>query len=245
MVRLLFLSFVLGILLCPTAWADSVRVAVAANFTQVAEQLAPLFKAETGHDVGYSFGASGQLYTQISQGAPFDVFLAADDERPSRAVAEGFGVEGTVFTYAIGALALYSTTLDLSDGAAVLASGDFDKVAIADPQTAPYGRAALEVIGKLGLIDAVTSKLVTGENITQTLQFIESGNAELGFVAASQVVGKSSVWLVPPQDYQPIRQDGVLLEQGRTNPAAMAYLDFLQGKTALQVIEAAGYVTAQ
>jgi len=231
-----------GLLLTTAAQAETVSVAVAANFTKVAEELAPLFKAETGHDVTYSFGATGQLYTQITQGAPFEVFLSADDVRPTTAVTEGFGVEGTVFTYAIGALALYSTSLDLTDGKAVLEAGDFDKIAIADPATAPYGRAATEAIETLGLTAAITPKLVTGENITQTLQFTESGNAELGFVAASQVIGKSSVWLVPADLFEPIRQDAVLLKTGETNPAATAYIDFLKSDAAVAVIEASGYV---
>jgi molybdate transport system substrate-binding protein len=230
-----------GLTSAPTH-AEIVHVAVAANFTAVAEQLAPLFTAETGHDVSYSFGATGLLYTQISQGAPFEVLLAADAERPRRAVAGGLGVEGTVFTYAIGALALYSTSLDLSDGKAVLEAGDFDKVAIADPATAPYGRAAQETIEALGLTDAITPKLVTGESISQTLQFVESGNAEIGFVAASQVVGKSGVWLVPADLHEPIRQDAVLLKAGEANPAATAFLDFLRSDAAVAVIEASGYV---
>ncbi|MBE0580965.1 molybdate ABC transporter substrate-binding protein [Devosia sp.] len=230
-----------GLISAPTH-AETVHVAVAANFTAVAEQLAPLFMAETGHDVSYSFGATGLLYTQISQGAPFEVLLAADAERPRRAVAEGLGVAGTVFTYAIGALALYSTSLDLSDGKGVLEAGDFDKVAIADPATAPYGRAAQETIEALGLTDAITPKLVTGESISQTLQFVESGNAEIGFVAASQVVGKSGVWLVPADLHEPIRQDAVLLKAGEANPAATAFLDFLRSDAAVAVIEASGYV---
>jgi len=241
MERALLGSVLLGLLLVPQAYAESTNVAVAANFTAVAEELAPLFKAETGHDVTYSFGATGQLYTQISQGAPFEVFLAADDERPTKAVADGFGVDGTVFTYAIGALALYSTVLDLTDGKAAL-EGPFDKIAIADPATAPYGRAAVEALTALGLYEAITPKLVTGENISQTLQFIESGNAELGFVAASQVIGKDSVWIVPADLYEPIRQDAVLLKTGAENPAALAYVEFLKGDTARTVIEAAGYV---
>lgn len=241
--RVLFVGTVFAsLLMSGAAHADSVNVAVAANFTKVAEELAPIFKAETGHDVVYSFGATGQLYTQISQGAPFEVLLAADDERPTKAVAEGLGVEGSVFTYAIGALALYSTTLDLADGKAVLEGLAFDKLAIADPTTAPYGRAAEETLAALGLTDAVAGKLVTGENISQTLQFIETGNAELGFVAASQVVGKSSVWLVPAELFEPIRQDAVLLKTGEANPAATAYVDFLKSEKAVAVITAAGYV---
>jgi molybdate transport system substrate-binding protein len=231
-----------GLLLATAAHAETVNVAVAANFTKVAEELASLFKAETGHDVTYSFGATGALYTQVTQGAPFEVFLSADDKRPAQAVTEGFGVDGTVFTYAIGALALYSTSIDLADGKAVLEANAFKKIAIADPETAPYGRAALETLTALNLVDAVTSKLVTGENITQTLQFVETGNAELGFVAASQVTGKSGVWIVPADLYAPIRQDAVLLKTGEANPAATAFIDFLKSDEAVAVIEASGYV---
>ena len=222
---------------CPVR-ADVVYVAVADNFTAVAEQLARLFTAETGHEAIYSFGATGLLFTQISQGAPFAVLLAADDERPARAVSAGLAVDGTVFTYAIGGLALYSTSLELGDGEAALRSDAFDKLAIADP---PYGRAALETLTALGLSETITSRLVVGENISQTLQFIESGNAELGFVAASQIVGKSNVWPVPAALHVPIRQDAVLLKAGEANAAAMAYLQFLRGDAAKAVIEAGGY----
>ena len=231
-----------SLLLAASARAETVHVAVAANFTNVAEDLAPIFTAKTGHEVIYSFGATGQLYAQISQGAPFDVFLAADDVRPSQAVGEGLGVDGTVFTYAIGALALYSTSMDLGDGKAVLETGAFEKIAIADPETAPYGRAATEAIAALGLTEAIPPRLVTGENITQTLQFIESGNAELGFVAASQVIGKSGVWIVPATLYEPIRQDAVLLWSGVDNPAATAFIEFLKSAAALRVVEAGGYL---
>ncbi|KKB85679.1 molybdate ABC transporter substrate-binding protein [Devosia limi DSM 17137] len=241
MERAVLASVLLGLLLVQQAHAGSASVAVAANFTAVAEELAPLFKAETGHDVTYSFGATGQLYAQISQGAPFEVFLAADDERPPKAVADGFGVDGTVFTYAIGALALYSTVLEVTDGKAAL-EGPFDKIAIADPATAPYGRAAVEALAAMGLHEAITPKLVTGENISQTLQFVESGNAELGFVAASQVIGKDSVWIVPADLYEPIRQDAVLLRTGAENPVALSYVEFLKGDKARAVITAAGYV---
>ncbi|UXN74812.1 molybdate ABC transporter substrate-binding protein [Devosia sp. A8/3-2] len=222
------------------AYADSASVAVVANFTKVAEELAVLFKTETGHDLVLSFGATGQLYTQITRGAPFEVLLAADDERPTRAVTEGFGVDGTVFTYAIGTLALYSTSIDVTDGEVAL-KGPFEKLAIADPEAAPYGRAAVEALTALGIYDAVQPKIVTGENISQTLQFVESGNAELGFVAASRVVGKDSVWLVPSGFHEPIRQDAVLLKAGEANPAAAAFIDFLKSDEAVAVIEAAGY----
>jgi molybdate transport system substrate-binding protein len=235
-------ALVAVLMLTTAAHAETVHVAVAANFTAVAENLAPLFTAASGHEVIYSFGATGLLYAQISQGAPFGVFLAADTARPAKAAAEGLAVEGSAFTYATGTLTLYSASLALTDGAAVLAAGQFDKLAIADPRTAPYGRAATQAIGALGLTDAIEPRLVTGENISQVLQFIESGNAELGFVAASQVVGKAGVWIVPDDLYEPIRQDAVLLKAGEANPAATAFMDFLRSDAAVAVIEASGYL---
>ncbi|WP_375452561.1 molybdate ABC transporter substrate-binding protein [uncultured Devosia sp.] len=231
----------LGVLFVPQAYAETASVAVAANFTAVAEKLAEAFKTETGDEVTLSFGATGALYTQISQGAPFDILLAADDTRPAKAVADGLGVEGSVFTYAIGSLALYSTAIDVSDGEAVLKADAFAKIAIADPKTAPYGLAAIESLTKLGLLEAMTPKFVTGENITQTLQFVDSGNAEIGFVAASQVIGKDHVWIVPAQLHEPINQDAVLLKTGAENKAATDFLDFLKSDAAMAVIEASGY----
>jgi molybdate transport system substrate-binding protein len=234
-------GLLLSVVLSSTAHAETASVAVAANFTKVAEQLAAAFKARTGGEVTLSFGASGALYTQISQGAPFDAFLSADDTRPAKAVAEGFGVDGTVFTYAVGSLALYSTSVDVADGVAVLKAGAFDKIAIADPKTAPYGQAAIESLTKLGLIDALTPKFVTGQNITQTLQFVDSGNAELGLVAASQVIGKDHVWIVPAELHESIKQDAVLLKTGAENKVAAGFLDFLKSEEAVAVIEEAGY----
>ncbi len=222
------------------AVAETVHVAVAANFTAVAEELAEKFEADSGHDVVLSFGATGQLYAQITQAAPFEVFLAADTARPEKAIAEGFGVDGSLFVYAEGRLALYGPGRDLSDGEAAL-KGDYQKLAIADPEAAPYGRAAVEVLDALGLYDAIEPRLVQGETISQTLQFVESGNADLGFVAASQVLGKGDQWLVPGALHEPIAQGAVLLKQGEDNPAAMAFVEFLKTDTAVTVIEGAGY----
>jgi molybdate transport system substrate-binding protein len=193
--------------------------------------------------VVFSFGATGGLYTQITQAAPFDVFFSADDKRTSTAIAEGFGVEGTEFTYAIGRVVLYSPSIDVTDGAAVLAGGDFQHLSVADPKTAPYGAAAMAVLDKLGLTEALTPKIVTGENITQTLQFVDTGSAEVGFVALSQVVGKpaAQVWMVPQEDYPAIRQNAVLLKVGENNDAAKAFLDYVRSPEAVAVIEAAGY----
>jgi molybdate transport system substrate-binding protein len=227
------------------AAAATVNVAVASNFSAVAEELAKAFKARTGDDLKLSFGATGGLYAQIVQAAPFEVFLSADDKRPQKAVEDGLGVDGTVFTYAIGKLVLYGAGTDLVAGEPALTAGNFQKLAIADPEAAPYGAAAVETLKALELYDAVVPKLVTGENISQTLQFIESGNAELGFVALSQVIGKSggSQWLVPTDLYTPIRQDAVLLKTGEQNPAALAFLDYLKSDNAVAIIKKAGYET--
>lgn len=237
-------SVVLALLLTSalpgTAYAETVTIAVAANFTALAEELADLFAEETGHQPVLSSASTGQLYAQISQGAPYEVFLAADDERPRIAIEQGFAVEGTDFTYALGRLALYSPTRDVSAGEAALRE-PFGKLAIADPAAAPYGAAAIETLAALGLSEASKGRLVTGENISQTLQFVETGNAELGFVAASQVVGRAHQWLVPVDLHRPIRQDAVLLKAGETNPAATAFLDFLRSDEAVALIEAAGY----
>jgi molybdate transport system substrate-binding protein len=225
------------------AEAGTVNAAVAANFTKVAEQLGADFKAATGNDVVFSFGATGALYTQITQAAPFDVFFSADAKRTKTAIDEGFGVAGTDFTYAVGKVVLYSPTLDVTDGAAVLKSGAFQHIAIADPKAAPYGAAGMAVLDALGLTEAVTPKIVTGENITQTLQFVDSGSAELGFVALSQVIGKpaTQVWLAPQEDYPSIKQNAVLLKAGEANDAARAFLDYVRSEAAIAVIKAAGY----
>lgn len=229
------------------AFAGEVSVAVAANFTKPAEEIGKAFTAATGDTVVFSFGATGLLYAQIAQAAQFEVFLSADNKRPAQAVADGFGVEGTVFTYAVGKVVLYSPSIDVTDGEAVLKAGTFQHIAIADPNTAPYGRAGLEVVRNLGLTEAITPKLVTGENISQTLQFVESGNAEIGFVALSQVTGKpaTQVWVVPAEDYSPILQDAVLLKTGEDDPAAKAFIAFLQGPEAKAIITKFGYELAQ
>jgi molybdate transport system substrate-binding protein len=225
--------------------AGTVRAAVAANFTKVATDLAAVFKAKTGNEVKLSFGATGALYTQITQAAPFDVFLSADDKRTKTAIKDGFGVDGTDFTYAIGKVALYSTSVDVTDGEAVLKANAFQHISIADPKAAPYGAAGMAVLAKLGLTDVVTPKIVTAENITQALQFVDSGNAEIGFVALSQVIGKpaTQVWLPPQDDYPAIAQNAVLLKAGADNQAAKDFLAYLKSDEAVAVIKAAGYET--
>lgn len=243
--RRLVLVLALSVAISGPTSAAEVSAAVAANFTKPAEELGAAFTAKTGDTVTFSFGATGALYTQITQGAPFQVFLSADNKRPAQAVTDGLGVDGSVFTYAVGKVVLYSPSLDLTDGAAVLKVGDFQHIAVADPKTAPYGAAGVEVIDKLGLTEALTPKQVTGENITQTLQFIDTANAELGFVALSQVIDKPTpqVWMVPAELYSPILQDAVLLKTGESEPAAKAFLEFLQSDDGEAIIEKYGYET--
>lgn len=225
------------------AAADEVRVAVAANFTAAAKDIAAKFEEETGDKAILSFGSTGQLYTQISQGAPFAVFLAADQARPDKAIAEGFAVAGSGFTYATGKIVLYSTDPDLVKGEATLSDGDFETLAIANPQTAPYGAAAVQTMQALKVYDALAPKLVQGNNIAQTYQFVASGSAELGFVALSQVVGQDtgSRWAVPQDLYDPIAQDAVLLTPAADNATAKAFLAFLRGEAAGAIIDRYGY----
>jgi molybdate transport system substrate-binding protein len=241
----LLTSVLLAGLAGPVVAAET-TIAVAANFARPAEEIAAAFTAATGDTVVLSFGATGALYAQITQAAPFTVFLSADNKRPATAVAEGFGVEGTVFTYAVGKSVLYGPGIDMTDGEAVLRANGFAPLAIADPGTAPYGAAALEVLETLGLTEAVTPKLVTGENISQAQQFVDSGNAELGFLALSQVIDKpaTQVWRVPAALYAPILQDAVLLKAGENDPVARAFLAFLKSEAAHAIIETYGYDVA-
>ena len=226
------------------ALAAEVKVAVAANFTDPAKAIAARFKARTGHDATLSFGSSGQFYTQIANGAPFGVFLSADRERPEKAEAEGLGVVGSRFTYAVGRLVLYSKTPGLVDGkGAVLKTARFQKIAIADPKTAPYGLAAVETMRKLGVDQALAPRLVQGTSITQAYQFVDTGAAELGFVALSQVAGRKggSRWTVPANNHTPIDQQAVLLKTAAGDPAAAAFMAFLKGAEAKAIVRKYGY----
>jgi molybdate transport system substrate-binding protein len=234
---------VLALAAAPALAADT-QVAVAANFTEPAKAIAAAFKARTGHTATLSFGASGQFYTQIAHGAPYEVFLSADAERPLKAEQEGLSVPGARFTYAVGRLVLYSKTPGLVDAkGAVLGSGRFEKLAIADPTAAPYGEAAVETMRRLKVYDAVAPKIVKGASIAQAYQYVATGNAELGFVALSQVIDEpgGSRWLVPAADHAPIRQQAVLLRRGEKNPAARAFMAFLKSPAAVAIIKRYGY----
>ncbi len=226
--------------------ADEISIAVAANFTAPMQKIAAEFEKDTGHKINAAFGSTGKFYAQIKNGAPFEVLLTADDETPTRLVAENAAVAGTQFTYAVGKLVLWSAKPAVVDAAGeVLKKGDFEHIALADPKLAPYGAAAIQAMKALGVYDVLAPKVVTAENITQSYQFISTGNAQLGFVALSQVLkdGKieGSAWLVPAKLYQPIRQDAVILEKGRGKPGAEALMKFLKSDKAKAVIKSYGY----
>lgn len=234
-------------LLGGTAQAGEVLVAVAANFAGPLAQLSAGYTAATGHTLKVASGATGKFYAQIAAGAPFEVLLAADDDTPRKLTAEGHGVPGSQFTYAIGKLVLWSAQPGYVDAqGAVLTRGTYAHLSIANPKLAPYGRAAIEVLQARGLREALAPKLVTAESIAQAYQFVATGNAELGFVALSQVAQPGqpvagSYWQVPPTWYGEIRQDAVLLKPGDKNPAAAALLAYLKTPAAQALIQSYGY----
>jgi molybdate transport system substrate-binding protein len=234
---LLWLSF------AGSAEAGKTHVAVAANFTEPAREIAARFREKTGHEAVLIFGASGAFFTQITHDAPFEVFLSADEERPRLAVEKGFAVPDSRFTYAIGKLVLWSRVLDVTDGKAALSAGKFSKLAIANPKSAPYGAAAVETMKALGVFDALQHKLVRGSSISQAFQFIDTRNAELGFVALAQLHGVTggTQWLVPENLHSPIRQDAVLLKRGANDEASKAFLAFLKEPEVRAIIESFGY----
>lgn len=246
MLRLAAGAVILTGLSVSQAFAGSATVAVAANFTEPVKEIATAFKAKTGHDLVLSFGASGQFYTQITQDAPFEVFLSADSSRPKKLEDDGLGVKGSSFTYAVGKLVLWSKQPGLVKGEETLKDAKIAKVSICNPAAAPYGAAAVQTMESLKVYDDVKPKLVEGASITQAYQFVQTGNAEIGFVALSQVVDDKdgSRWMVPQNLYKPITQDAVLLKKGEANEAAKAFMDFLKGPEAHKVIERYGYEIA-
>lgn len=232
------------VLIAAPVFAAETQVAVAANFTEPAKEIAAAFERRTGHHANLAFGASGAFYTQISHGAPFELFLSADADRPAQAEKDGLAVAGSRFTYAVGQLVLWSSTPGLADaGPSVLRQARFDRIAIADPATAPYGAAAIDTMRRLGVYDRLRPKIVTGSSIAQTWQFTSTGAAQLGFVALSQVVAVrgGSRWLVPARLHAPIAQQAVLLRSGAGNPAAIAFLRFLRSPAAVAIIRRYGY----
>ena len=241
------LACLAGSLACMPASAGDVQVAVAANFTAPMQQIAADFARDSGHRALLSFGASGRFYAQIVNGAPYQLFLSADGEIPERLEREGAAVANTRFTYATGRLVLWSPQPGRVDPQAeVLRKADFRHLAIAAPKLAPYGAAAVEVLNRLGLMASLQPKIVQGDSIGQAFGFVQSGNAELGFVALSQVYagGKltsGSAWIVPAELHRPLRQDAVLLSRGRDSAAARALLAYLKTEKAQAVIGSFGY----
>ncbi|WP_158158577.1 molybdate ABC transporter substrate-binding protein [Pseudomonas sp.] len=229
------------------AQADEVQVAVAANFTAPIQAIAKDFEADTGHKLVAAYGATGQFYTQIKNGAPFDVFLAADDTTPAKLESEGDTVKGSRFTYAVGTLALWSAKDGYVDSKGdVLKANQYQHLSIANPKAAPYGLAATQVLDKLKLTEATQAKIVEGQNITQAYQFVSTGNAELGFVALSQIfkdgkVTSGSAWIVPANLHDPIKQDAVILNKGKDSAAAKALVQYLKGPKAAAIIKSYGY----
>ncbi len=227
--------------------AGEALIAVAANFIAAANRLGAAFTERTGHNVRFSFGSTGRLFAQIVHGAPFAVFLAADAERPARVETRGLAVPGSRFTYAIGRLVLLSIDrAQVVDDGAVLQTDGVTRLAIANPETAPYGAAALDVLRHLGVYDRLHPTLVRGDNVAQALQFVVTGHVPLGFVALAQMTALDphlgSTWIVPTTHHRPIRQDAVLLRAARGNPTAAAFLDFLRTPIAHHIIRASGYL---
>lgn len=229
-------------------YGDEILVAVASNFTAPINTLAQQFEAETGHEVQLAFGSSGRFYAQILNGAPFQIFLSADTEKPQLLEAAGLTVSDSRFTYATGSLVLWSSDPDMAANGPEVLDGNFRRLALANPALAPYGQAALQVLESFDKVESTRSRWVLGENIAQTFQFVDTGNAELGFVALSQVsengaIIRGSGWVVPAQLHSPISQQAVLLTNGADCTACRAFYDFIKSVEASQVIAAYGYGT--
>jgi len=231
-----------------SCFAAEVSVAVAANFAAPMKKIAPLFEKDTGHKAIVSLGSTGSFYAQIKNGGPFHILLSADDETPLKLEKEGLGIAGSRFTYATGKLVLWSKQARLVDDEGhILKTGNFQRIALANPKLAPYGLAAVETLTQLGLLQTLQAKIVQGDNIAQTYQFVVTENAQLGFVALSQVyadgkISQGSAWIVPSQLHSPLKQDALLLNPGKNNPAAEALMNYLKTDKAKGIIRAFGYV---
>lgn len=244
---LVLLLFWLGVLSCVPVRAADALVAVATNFAEVANALLADFST-SGHTVRLVSGSTGKLYAQIKHGAPFDVFLAADTQRPQLLADQPEGVADSRFTYALGQLALWSRNPQLVQGEQTLRQAQFRRLALANPELAPYGAAALDTLNKLALLPQLQKRLVYGENVGQAYAMVATGNAELGFVALSYLAGPNadrggSFWQVPAEYHRVIRQDAVLLRHGADNPAATAFVAFLRTPGARATVQRFGYGT--
>ncbi len=245
--RVTLLLFFIAFCWLSQTHAAELRIAVASNFTAPMKQIAQDFEQVSPYRVSLAFGATGQFYAQIKNGAPFAILLAADEATPVKLEKEGFGIAGSRFTYALGRLVLWSKKPGLVDSEGqILHSGNFEKIALANPQLSPYGSAALAVLNNLGLAKTIAPKIVQSANIGQAYQFVASENATLGFVALSQVfrsdsISSGSVWNIPKRLYPPIKQDAILLTKGKDHPAALAFLQYLRSEPARAVMLSFGY----
>ena len=241
-------------ILSPQVMADSAFVAVAANFTKPMNELKKAFENTTGHNLKVSYGSTGKLYAQIRNGAPYQVFLSADNVRTQNIISDGLGVADSAFTYAIGRLVLWSKHPDKVDKDGKVLTTQFNKLALANPKTAPYGAAAVAVVRSLDLTQNLKSKFIQGENISQVFQFVSTGNADLGFIAFSQLkaigssnqssISKGSYWLVPEKFHPAIKQEAVMLKKGLNQPAAQAFYHYLKSEEAREIIQSYGYNTS-
>lgn len=231
------------------ACAETANIAVAANFTKTIEAVGQAFEKETGHQVKFSFGPTGKLYAQIKNGAPFDAFFGADERRPKKTIEDGIGVADSYFVYAQGQIVLYSANLPVAEQPIeVLKAAQFNHLAVANPKTAPYGERAVAYLKSKGLYDGLKSKLVNGESIAHAFQYVATKNAEIGFVAMSQVVDpqspvyqKGQYWVVPQADYQPINQGAIVTRRGEQNEAVKAFMKFIKSPQAIKIIKQFGY----
>jgi molybdate transport system substrate-binding protein len=250
--RISRLAITLALLLFGQAsWSATVLVAVAANFSKPMTEIAGEFEKATGHSAKLSLGSSGKFVSQLKSGGPFEVFLSADEKGPEKLEQVSLTVPTTRFVYALGKLVLWSTKLGyVDDQGKILETGNFKHLALANPKLAPYGIAAVDVLKKMKLFEKLQPLFVQGENIAQTYHFISTANAELGFVALSQVIEKGKIingsgWIIPDNLYTPIRQTAVLMKKGAKNPAAAALIDYLKSKPALAIIKTYGYDLAK
>ncbi|MCX7098798.1 MAG: molybdate ABC transporter substrate-binding protein [Methylococcales bacterium] len=228
-------------------FAATTLVAVAANFSKPMTEIAAEFEKATGHSAKLSFGSSGKFVSQIENGGPFEVLLSADEKGPETLAQSGLAVKESQFTYALGRLVLWSAKPGYVDGEGkILTTGGFKHLALADPKLAPYGAASVALIKKMGLFEKLQPLFVQGENIAQTYQFVSTGNAELGFVALSQVIDNGKIssgsgWIIPSTEHAPIKQGAILLKKGAENPAATALMDYLKSAPAVTIIKKYGY----
>lgn len=226
---------------------EKVSIAVAGNFLKPLKVLAEKFESKTKYKVAISVGSTGKLYAQITNGAPFELFLSADQKRPTQLISQKLAIKNSLFTYAIGSLVLWSSDQERIDsGGELLSSPDLKHLAIANPNVSPYGEQTIQALKALGVYNQLKNKFVQGQNLGQTFQYISSGNIQQGIIAESQVTLKGeitsgSIWILPKHLYQPIKQDAVLLEKGRYNPAAKAFIDYLKTPEAVKIINSFGY----